>query len=235
MVTGTVTKNAEKHKLDKISWKTFYHQLKQNYAIFFLYFFFLWIVYFLYKLILSLLGVYGLIATLSSPASVIFVIALFNLPVLYMFFVLSIYFLKRMYFPSLKPKDYFYLGLKLSILNIVFILIIDFIGYLFMQYTSPLALVLLLLVLLLMLFFVFVSYKTVFMDTFAESFSSIFKQLGNIRAIGFFFLTILILGLVFLIVYGLVYLGILPSEIYMLAYPFMMFIMFYMAHHSVRT
>jgi len=225
----------QKLKLERPSWKNFKEQLKTNFPFFFLYFFLFWVAYGLYMGFLTLLGINALIISTYNPNTMMLILVLLELPFLYLFFVLSIYFLKRMFGLGFGVKDYFYFGLKLFIMDVLFVIVILLVGYFFLLYDSKLILILLFVVFLLMLFFIFASYKTVFTKSFANSFSLIFKQLGNIKAIAYFFLTLIVFCLAFGIVYGLTMLQVLPSIFGMVMYPLGMLFMFYMAHFSVRT
>jgi len=133
---------------------------------------------------------------LTNSTTLFVIMLLFEMPFVYLFFVLAIYLLKRLFYKDLKVKDYFYLGLKIFIVDLIFLILISIFGILFLNSESVTLGVILIVVTILSLFFVFSSYKTIMKKTLLQSFSSMFKQIANPRALAHFVIT-LVIGVVY--------------------------------------
>jgi len=223
-----VSKNVE-----HLSWNNFKNQLKNNYPVFLFILFLYWTIYLTYKAFLLLLGLDTLLANLGS-VSLNSVLILFELPFVYALCVLFVYLLKRMFYQNLKTKDYFYIGLKLFILNLVFLIILGIFLYLFSIYDSIGYAIALIIVGLFSLFFMFVGYKHIINNNLLSMFAKTFAEIKNPKAIAYYLLTMIGNIILYGVGYGLVYLGLVPSMAMILLYPLIIFSVFYFSYFSVN-
>lgn len=171
--------------------------------------------------------------SVTNSTTLFIIMLLFEIPFVYLFFVLSIYLLKRLFYKDLKVKDYFYCGLKLFIIDLLFFILISLFGILFLNNETIILGLILLIVTILSLFFVFVSYKTVMKGSLLDSFANMFKQILNPKALAYFVITLVISVVLFFISYGLVYAQILSEVLYALIYPIVLFIAFVFSYYSI--
>jgi hypothetical protein len=218
---------------ETLSFNSFKLQLKNNYTFFFFSLFAYWVVYLVYKAFLSLLGTDTLFTSITNANGLFSILFVLELPLIYLLCVLFIYLLKRMYYPNLKVKDYFYIGLKLFILDLVFLIIVSIFAYLFLVYDTGLYAALLVIFGLLSLFFMFAGYKLIINNNILSAFAKTFKQILNPKAIAYYLVTIIAILVVLGIAAGLVYAGIFPDLVSFLIYPLILLAIFYASNHSV--
>lgn len=219
---------------ESLNWTSFKTQLKNNYPVFFFGLFLYWCVYLVYKAFLLLLGTDTIFTTTANPNSLFLILFILELPLVYFLCVLFIYYLKRMFYPNLKLKDLFYYGLKLFIVDLIFLLLLLVFAYLFLLYDNMLFTILLIVVALFSLFFMFVSYKTIFKNNVLVSLGNTIKQLINPKAIAYYLITLISVIIVMGIFAGLVSLGVLPNMVSFLLYPLIILVVFYLSHYSVN-
>lgn len=219
---------------ESFNWSNFKLQLKNNYPIFFFSIFAYWVIYLIYKAFLKLLGTETLFASTTSQTGTFSLLFIFELPLIYLLCVLFIYFLKIMFYPDLKIKDYFYIGLKLFILDLIFLIIIAIFSNLFLAYDSTGYAILLGIVSLFSLFFMFVGYKTIIKNNIFVSFAKTFKQILKPKTIAYYLITLISIIIVVWVINELIYLGILPDLLAFLLYPLVIFCIFYFSYHSMN-
>ena len=219
---------------EKLSWNLFKLQASQNLPLIFICFFLFWLIYGLYKSALILLGLDSAIFLVESETTFYILMFLIELPFIYLFFVLSIFFLKKMFYPALKIKDYFSIGLKLFIVDLVFAIIMAFFAELYIIYDTVLTEIILFVVLLFCLFFVFSSYKTIMKGNILENLQKTFGQVTNPKGQALYIITLIISIICFAVFAALIYLGILSDLIYYLLFPFILFLTILMSYYSVN-
>jgi len=220
-------------KKEKLTYGLFKEKFFSEFPAFFLFTFLFSLVYALYKAFLFLINLDTLFLGITNSTTLFVIMLLFEIPFVYLFFVLSIYLLKRLFYKDLKVKDYFYLGLKLFIIDLLFVILISTFGILFLNNESVTLGILFIIITVLSLFFVFTSYKAVMKKTLLLSFANMFTQIANPKALAYFVLMLVIGIVLFLIALGLVYAQILPETIYALAYPCVLFIAFVFSYYAI--
>jgi hypothetical protein len=219
---------------ESLNWTSFKAQLKNNYTVFFFGLFLYWVIYLVYKAFLQLLGTDTIFTTISSANGLFSILFLLELPLIYLMCVLFIYFLKRMYYPDLNVKDYFYIGLKLFLIDLVFLIITSIFAYLFLVIGGGLYATLLVLFGLFSIFFMFVSYKTIIKNNILVALGKTFKQIINPKAIAYFLIAFIAIIVLLGIVAGLVYVGLFPDLVSFLVYPLIILVAFYASNHCVN-
>jgi len=196
--------------------------LKNNFGKIFLLYFLLWIVYGLYKGILYVLGTETLFTTLQNDTLILVLMFIFEIPFIFLLVMFSVYILRKINEEKQIRKKLFYDTLKLFIYQLSLLLIITIFAYLYLFFDNILTMILFVIFSLISVFFFFVSYKHIKENNLLLGAGKIIKEITNKKALIFFLVLLIILIVFTLIIYGIIYLGILPETITLLIIPFIL-------------